>query len=84
MRIRVRDEDTDLNLWLPTNLVIGKTVIRLANIAARKYAAEAMENIPPEALEVLCAELRRIKKKHGSWELVDMESADGSLVKIVL
>ena len=43
-----------------------------------------MKDISPEALTALFAEFRRIKKKHGSWELVDIESADGGLVKVIL
>ena len=84
MRIRVLNEDTDVNLRIPTNLIIGKTVVKLANTVGRHYAGDALDKIPPEALEVLCAELRRIKKKHGSWELVDIRSADGSIVRITL
>lgn len=84
MKIRVKGDGVNLNLVLPTRLLFGKTVVKLANTIGRQYAAEALENIPPEALEALCAELRRIKKKHGTWELVDVESADGDIVQIVL
>lgn len=84
MRIRIKGDGVDVNLVLPTGLLIGKTVIRIANTIGRRYATEALEGIPPETLERLCAELRRVKKKHGSWELVDVESASGEIVKIVL
>ena len=84
MKISVHDDETDLNLWLPTNLIFGKLTVKLINGVGRKYAGEALEKIPPEALERLFAEIRRIKKKYGSWELVDVESADGSIVHITL
>ena len=32
----------------------------------------------------LFAEFRRIKKKHGTWVLVEVESADGDLVNVIL
>ena len=84
MRIRIKSDETNLNLVFPTRLIIGRTVVKIAAIIGRRYAAEAMAGIPPEALEILCAELRRIKKKHGAWELVDMESAHGDIVQIIL
>ena len=83
MRIRVRSDEVNLNLVLPTNLLIGRTVVKLANTIGRR-CTNALEHIRPEVLEILCAELRRVKKKYGAWELVDVESADGDIVKIVL
>ena len=83
MRIRVKSDECNLNLVFPTNLLIGKTVVKIANTIGRRYT-DALEGISPEALEMLCAELRRIKKKRGAWELVDVESSDGDLVQIIL
>ena len=83
MRIRVRSDEVNLNLVLPTNLLIGKTVVKIANTIGRRYT-DALKDIPPETLEILCAELRRIKKKHGAWDLVDIQSADGDIVQIIL
>ena len=84
MKIQVHSDDTNINLILPTNLIFGNIVARLVDTLGRRYAGEALEKIPPEALERLFAEIRRIKKKYGSWELVDIESADGSIVHITL
>ena len=84
MKIRVKDDDTNINLWLPTNLIFGKLTVKLINGVGRKYAGESLEKIPPEALEKLFAELRHIKKKHGSWKLVEVESADGGIVRVTL
>ena len=84
MKISVHDDETNLNLWLPTNLIFGKLTVRLVNGLGRKYAGEALEKIPPEALEKLFAELRCIKKKYGSWDLVEVESADGRSVRVTL
>ena len=84
MKIRIKSDGTNLNLVFPTRLLIGKTVVKIANTIGRRYASEALEGIPPEALEILCAELRRIKKKHGSWALVDVRSAGGEIVQVIL
>lgn len=43
-----------------------------------------MKNLSAKQLDALFAEFRRIKKKHGRWELVDVESSNGDLVKIIL
>ena len=46
--------------------------------------AAGLENLPPEAAERIVAELRNIKDTYGSWELVEVCSADGENVKITL
>lgn len=84
MKIQIRGGGHDLNLRFPTWLCFSKTAVWLANHVGRKYAEDAMKDIPPEALEALFAEFRRIKKKHGSWELVNVESSAGEQVKAIL
>ena len=84
MKIQIRSEDTRLTLYLPTNLLFSRGTVWLANHVGRKYAGPALDTIPPQALEALFAELRRIKKKHGHWDLVEVESADGKHVRIQL
>lgn len=84
MKILIKDREHDLKLIFPTALIFSKGTVWLANHFGRKYAADALKDIPPEALDKLFAEFRRIKKKHGSWELVDVESSSGERVKITL
>lgn len=84
MKIRIRDGNHNFTLLLPTMLVFSKPSLRLINGVARKYAPDAMAPIPAEGMEALWAELRRIKKKYGSWDLVEVDSADGEYVKITL
>lgn len=84
MRIQVKDDGKNIHILLPTNLVFSKGTAWIANHFGRKYAMDAMKEIPPEALEALFAELRRIKKRYKRYELVDMVSSDGSTVKITL
>ena len=84
MRIKVKSGDTNINIPVPTNLVFSKGSVWLANRFGRKYAGDAMKDLPPEALDKLFAEFRRIKRKHGSWDLVEVESSDGSQVLIRL
>lgn len=86
MKIQIQENEAGhgLNIVLPTRMLFSKPVLRLINGTGRKYASGAFENIPPQAMEAIFAELRRIKEKYGSWELVDIRSADGEIVKIVL
>lgn len=84
MRIRIQSEEHQFTVLLPTGLVFSKATVWLANHFGRKYAGDAMKDIPPEAMDALFAEFRRIKKKHGTWELADIESAGGERVKVVL
>ena len=43
-----------------------------------------MKDIPPEALDKLFGEFRRIKRQYGHWDLVEVSEADGTEVKITL
>jgi len=84
MKIHIRNNEFGFFIPLPTNLIFSKGTAWLANYFGRKYAGDALKDIPPEALEVLFAEFRRIKKKHGTWELVEVKSARGDRVRITL
>ena len=84
MRIRVKSENTNINLILPTNLIFSRGTVWLANHFGRKYAGDSMQDIPPEAMKRLFAEFRHIKRQYGHWTLVEVRSADGSGVEITL
>lgn len=84
MKIRIQSGEKKFTLLFPTGLVFSKGTVWLATHFGGKYAGDAMKNIPPEAMDTIFAEFRRIKKKHGSWELVDVQSAGGESVKVIL
>ena len=84
MKILVKSDEHRIHLSVPTNLIFNPIVARIAVRYGLRNAPESVRNISPDALEALFAEFRRIKKQHGKWELVDMECANGDLVKIVL
>lgn len=84
MKIQVQSQDTNINLILPTALVFSRGSAWLANHVGRKYAGSAMDQIPPEVLKQLFAEFRRIKRKHGSWKLVEVDSSVGDRIRIEL
>lgn len=84
MRIRVISGEDNIHLILPTGLIFSKASQWVVNKVARKYAPEALKDIPPEAMDAMFAELRRIKRRYGKWVLVEAESGDGDQVVIQL
>ena len=84
MKIHLKSGSQCIRLRIPTMLVFSRGFAWLGKRYGLKYGGPAMENIPPEAISALFAEFRRIKKKHGSWELVNIESGNGDSVLIVL
>jgi len=84
MKILIKSGSQNLRIRIPTGLVFSPIVARLGCRYGLQYAGDAMKDISPEALAALFAEFRRIKKKHGSWDLVDIVCTDGSLVKVTL
>ena len=77
-------EDHNINLWLPTNLIFSDLIATVGAKTGRKYAADAMGNVTPEQLRQLFREFRRIKRKYGSWELVEVRSSEGYVVSVIL
>ena len=84
MRIRVRSGERNINLILPTALVFSPATAWAGDYFGRKYSDGAMDHLPPDALKKLFAEIRRIKRKHGKWNLVEIDTADGEHIKIEL
>lgn len=84
MKIQIKTQDTDLTLRLPTGLICNRGTAWLVSHVNHKHTTDALATVPPQTLPALFAELRRIKKKYGHWELVEVESADGESVHIWL
>ena len=84
MKIHIKSEGQNLRIRIPTGWIFSPLVARLGCRYAIRYAGEAMKDISPEELNALFAVFRRIKKKHGSWELVNVESGSGDMVKVIL
>ena len=81
MRIHIKSEGKNLHFWIPTNFVFSRGIAWLAVRFGLHYANM---DLSPEQLYRLFAEFRRIKRKYRTWELVNVESADGEQVKVVL
>ena len=99
MKIRISTGSKNFTICVPTGMIFSKPALWLYMKIGRRsmsYAKQYMpedadvsvnnlfDNVPEEAAYAICDELRRIKKKYGTWELVNVESADGSLVNITI
>lgn len=96
MRIQIKSEDGNIDIPIPTGLVFSKaaawTWLKIVRKATSRYlpqkigkkADSVMDALSDEAVYALCAELMRIKRKYGKWDLVEVESADGEQVLIQL
>ena len=83
MKARICSEGRSFSVLLPTRMVFSRGFLKFGLRIGRKYS-DAVPQIPPEAVDALCCEIRRIKNQYGSWELVDIRSADGEQVKVIL
>lgn len=83
MKIQVKEAEKSFCLNLPTNLIFSRLVLRLA-LKHSSINGRKIDGLTAEAADALSAEIRRIKKRHGTWELVEVRSADGETVKITL
>ena len=79
----MRSKDHGFSLILPTRMLFSKGLIKFGLRIGRKYS-DQVPPLAPEAIDALCDEIKRIKRKHGSWKLVEVQSADGDDVRIIL
>ena len=82
MRIIVKDpkEGPNIRLWFPTGLVFNRLTARLGAKMLPQYGMD----ITPAQIQALFDEFRRIKKDFPHLPLVEVDSADGTYVRIVL
>lgn len=99
MRIHIKADGHNIRIPIPTGLIFSKPSVWLYLKLARKYssrgaqyipedaegtAEDILSKIPDEAIYALCAEIMRIKRKHGHWDLVEVKAASGEEVLIRL
>lgn len=84
MRILVQSSGKRIHLVLPTQVIFSTPVAWVGSAAIRKYVPDSADKLQPEAVQALFREFRRIKRKYGSWDLVEVSSASGEQVLIRL
>lgn len=82
MKIIVRTKEKKLRLWLPGSLLYGRISAHIAIAAITRYAPDC--GIPPKEIGLLLAALRDFARAHPGWQLVDITTHKGDIVKITL
>ena len=84
MKVLVKSGNRTIRIAIPTCMVFSRLTARLGARFGLRCAGDEARDFTPGQMDALFAEFRRIKKRYGRWELVDMESSDGKLIKIIL
>ncbi len=83
MKIHIHSEERAFTVILPTRLLFSKSILKFGVKLGKRYG-NVIPEISPAAVDALCDEIHRIRKTHTSWELVNIQSADGDGVQIIL
>lgn len=83
MKIEVRGEGHHIKIPIPGWLLYSRLGIRLS-LRSFRSGMSFLGDISDKDVEHLLREIGRYRKKHGSWELVHVETADGELVSIIV
>lgn len=93
MKITVKSKGHSFSILLPNILVVNSQVLNSNSKLSRKYiqkhAEEASEQPFPFSLSKKAARrarkiIRKTRRKHPDWYLVDVRSSDGEIVRIKL
>ncbi len=88
MRICLKSTNRSFTIPLPTFLLTSHHFLAFGYWVTKKtsgkYSPQPMPDIKAAQLKGLCRELRRIKKQHGKYDMVEVCSDDGQMVRITL
>ncbi len=80
MKIIVKSEDTDLHFTLPTGLLLNRMTARCVPGMLQKNGL----TVTPEQAAAFVKALKKWKKQHKHWNLVEVQCADGTFVEITI
>ena len=78
MRISIKWDDTKLTLRLPTGLILNRLT---AGIVCRKLKKEGI-HLTRKQTVLFIKELKKYKKKHRDWNLVEASENDTNSIVI--
>lgn len=88
MRIYVKSPGSrTINIVLPTRLILNNLTATIGTKQINKYIGENTQeavSISPQEVRKFIRLIHQLKKKYPNWYIVDVESADGEIVKIKL
>jgi|GEM_PF-228869 len=87
MKIYVKSKDAPtIRINLPTGLLLNRFTAKAGLKCLEKYCSRegwyAENSITEAQAYMLFSEIQRFKKKYPDWYLVDVETADGEIIKI--
>lgn len=80
MKLIVTKPERDIRLLLPTCLVLNRLSAQIGSRAMQ----DKNVRISPAQLNGLFRELRRFKREHPDWVLVEAETASGEYITVRL
>ena len=80
MRITVQSDDVNLRIPIPTGLVLNDLT---AGLAPKLMAQNGVTITTKQARKFIRA-MKKYKRRHRDWVLVEVQSADGDYVEIKL
>lgn len=93
MKIIVKSDAFRFFVPIPTAVFLSRPMVRIwlrmmrqsqQYVTLPEQAVKAIWNLPEESVLRLCDELQRVKRKHKSWDLVEVETSSGQQVLIQL
>lgn len=85
MRIFVQEHgEKPIRLIFPTGMIFNRLTALIGSKVIKEHAGEELSALTSAQLNRLFREIRRIKRKHPKFELVNVESNDGDMVRIIL
>lgn len=87
MRIRIVSRDSkNFHLFFPTAFIFSRTTASLAGHIVKGQVEKHGEKLPfsDEALEAFICGLGRWRRTHGPLKLVDVASANGDIIEIII
>lgn len=73
----------NMTIPLPNAMLFSPTLLN-GLLKIGKHTEKNIPEIPPETVRQACSAIKDYTKKVGSWELVHVESADGTTVIITI
>ena len=77
MKIIIKDADTNLNLRLPSRLILNSITAALAPRIINKKIKESADDfkrpVTSSQLRALIREINRYRRKHRDWVLIEVE-----------
>ena len=84
MRIKIESQEKNLNLALPSGLVSRIAFSGVGLRYLKKHGDDAFKNLTGRDMKNIRKTLRRMRKIHKNWNIVEVDSADGDHIIIRL